>query len=179
MRLPKLFAAASAALALAGCGTVQPEIYKVTLADLQVPASCYAPGSSPGTPTDTTRNTVDSTGWVLWAADDDEQFLDLGGNIRRSLGDAYPVNIDVNGDAITGKQQDGKLVFVVERTQQLTDKAVATSATYTFDARGPVARGTITYKSVCTGVDCRPSCEATVDFTGVRVDASRQQIVNP
>lgn len=173
MRPSKLLAVA--ALAVAGCGPTQPELYQVTMSAAAVPlaGSCYTSGTAPSL-NDQTTDRVEAQTWMLWGIDQNEQYLDAG-DINVDMGDALNVSFSA-GDAIRGEfNKDHKLVFKATRHIVSGERTYDLTAEYQFDDRGAVVRGLARFESTCVGTNCLPSCSRSVEFNGVRVDASRQQ----
>lgn len=177
MRSFKWAVAAFALSGLTGCLNSDPELYRVAVAAAPstLAATCYRNNTVPTTIPDQQTNTVTEEDWVLWDGIDGTKYLDVGdGRVSANMADAPDVNIVV--DAIEGKENDdGKLVFVVERTERDSDETVVTAATYTFDSVGQTAEGSVTFRSSCTGTGCAAqlSCEYTRNFVGRRVDGDR------
>lgn len=177
MRSFKWAVAAIALSGLTGCLNSDPELYRVALSATPstLAATCYRNNTVPTTIPDQQTNTVTEEDWVLWDGVDGVKYLDVGDNrVTASMGDAPGVNIVV--DAIEGKKNDdGKYVFTVERTERDSDETVVTKATYTFDDVGQTVEGTVTFNSSCTGTGCGPqlSCEYSRNFVGRRVDGDR------
>lgn len=177
MRSFKWVVAAFALSGLTGCLNSDPELYRVALAaaPTTLAANCYRNNTVPTTIPDQQTNTVTEEDWVLWDGVDDAKYLDVGdGRVSANMADAPDVNIPV--DAIEGsKNEDGKYVFTVERTERDPDETVVTRATYTFDEVGQTAEGTVTFSSSCTGTGCAAqlSCEFSRRFVGRRIDGER------
>jgi hypothetical protein len=181
MNLRSMLCVAVAVGGLMGCGQEQ-KYYRVAV-DLSplrnLPASCYNSGT---TPAPTTITTQDTQQWILWDGVEDRKYLEVGG-VNYTLGSA---SVSISGDALVSTGEGDKTTFVAERT--LVDPNRTQRATYTFDNEGglfagDVIEGSISLVSTCaasgTNTCNQPAnCEATLRFSGRRIDAEPMLLVN-
>jgi len=175
---------AVAAGGLLGCG--QPEKYYRVVVDRSplnnLPSSCYVNNTQPP-PGGTTNLQQVVQQWVLWEGTEGRRYLELDGNIRYELGNAFPVSI--SGDVLTNQADAEKTTFVAERTEVEPNRTFR--ATYTFDNEGGLFQGNVIEGSIALSSTCaptatstcnnRPNCEATLRFSGRMVDADPVRVV--
>jgi hypothetical protein len=156
---------------LLGCGE-QPKYYRVAIdrSPLDtVPDACYTSGAAPS---DRTTNVVDVGQWIIWDGVEDRKYLQVG-NINYQLGSSQVL---IQGDAIVSTGDDKKPTFTVERTQNNPNRT--SRATYTFEELGDTVEGTLALSFSCNGTGCTPGCDATLSFSGRRLDVDSSVQVN-
>lgn len=190
MRSMKFLAVAAAAVALFGCNTGQPRIYRVAVDESPLrtlPPACFSNNEIVGgTERETVTNWREETEWVIWdgvnSAGDTKQFLDLGEGQSFPLGDAQPVTV-------VGVIEGADNVFVGTQTVSLLPDAnnysnVRTKTiTVTFEEQGAAPKGTIDLVSNYTCTNCamgeteqkgNKNCSTRLNFVGRRIDVSQQ-----
>jgi hypothetical protein len=157
---------------LLGCGSEQPELYRIAL-DVDplatLPGTCYRDGN---TPPSGNRNDgiMLPTQWILWKGFDGARYLEPG-NLSVQLGDAGQA--ELNGLGLEGRVGEDK-VFGSELVRNFGDATLTQRIVITFAELGAEAKGTMELSLACTSIPgslpCPPNCSATLPFSGRRLD---------
>jgi hypothetical protein len=161
---------------LLGCGSEQPELYRVAV-DVKplvaLPGSCYQTGNAPPSGN---RNdgVVLPIQWMLWTGLDEHRYLEPGSFSVR-LGDAGEVGL--NGLGLEGRVGD-ESVFGSELVRVFPEQTITQQVTITFTELGATAQGTMELSLRCTpgSVPCPPDCSVSLPFNARRLDVDAEAL---
>jgi len=182
MNLRSMLCVAVAVGGMMGCG--EPQKYYRVVVDTSplrnLPASCY-PNNTPPPPDGTNNLTQDVQQWVLWDGVEGRKYLSVSGATNYSLAGT---GLGLSSEALVNTKDADKTTFVAERTE--LDPNRTYRVTYTFDNEGGLFSGEVLDGSIALSYTCTPtgaftcnrsSCEATLRFSGRRIDAEPMILV--